>query len=1648
MNITLPPAIRLFISSTFADMSRERQYFNTIIVPKVQKMCIKRGVSFFSVDLRWGITEEDQMQGNVLPICLREIDNCRPFFIGIIGDRYGSILEDITPETKASFPWLNDQMGKSVTELEMYYGVLQYENENRMDNCAFFFRSHRLSKQFFTETESENKLEKLNLLKDAIRTNVRIPAYDYDALEEFEQQVLSVVSHWLDALFPSVKSIHDARKDWYNSELLRDYVNLESMQNFLDNYCQNSTRSLMVYGEGPRGKTTALTAWTPANGKKILINCAADESYQYWPTIALKIVNMLQELDQNVGFPEFEAYATLYFRMVDIFQLEEQSDESTDQANSTMYFVTDEDRESFRKGFVDWLNKIVPQTSVYIVINDLNLLEDTNAAFLNWLPNKTQTNVHLICTVNDEAILKTAQAMGWNTKEMPLLSHDSAMHFLNTYMAVFGKKLSHKQLTNLENTPLFLYPGHQRQIVQYYNNYGNFENLDEMTAKMGQMRTEADLDRFMLDNMMSTLSSQEILAAQNALYILTTTCQGLQESDLFNMVQALSPIDAIGWSRVRVFPEQFQLITADAWKIWNATMRVIVEHFPVDTKSIHCLLGSFFLNQMDKVVSRTSEGIKRNTDCAKAALYHYAEAEEWETLVGLLQDWKILYYLTKMEWATVRSMWMRILMFSNIDVSEKLKEIFVLCDRNYEKIEGIRQRILGLMSDLELWDVASWASDRSGLPKISSLRNINTGKLSKENIQVYNRFVELKEKRHFLGLLGAVNAFLEDHENRLNPNEKCCFFILKLDAEIQLGNFQNALAASYQYYSAAVAATDDYEILRAVLSRGEILYFSERYSETGEALKYARKLALSLGAIREYLASLNMEGMCNYRQAMYKEAIICFDICMRTWKRMGNDQEYVTCWLNKTNALQLSGDFTEAARDLELLLKYIKTCREHEKLIFQEARVLCNLARVYDMQGKVRESEVAYKKAIAVSAGRSDSTPNAYYGLIDLYKRLEQYTKEIDIYKQLFDYLYQRNLYPALAKAIKDCIEIMQVGNYTHEAQELQKKWEAIFDQISGGRALMEKAFSEAVDQQLEDQLWEQLAVAQSETDYEKCGELLTKIADYANDQKNLEACDLYMKAIDAFSAAGNQEKAAECAASAIGLLIRQAGTDTRFDRIYSILSPEDKELVNLWHHLIDIADSKEKYNEEISQLMAHSSPNNPITVICLTSEVERIMEKATTDLLVRIVEWMKAGVQYNNFEYAIEKVAQKDFLSDIDFLRRHYMGDRADYLLEYAEKRISVLEALDSKDAGAVAGNIALIYRRRLNKEQTIQHHEQALRIYRNHNELRDMFIEQMNLATAYKEFGEPEKALSQLRDMMNNPDLKQYGDIRAAVAGNLASFLISMGVPDVKEEILTCFSIEESYFENAGEVRELVISLINQLQFDRSNHFMNQDERRKKYLQAEELSKKYHLREFIKELRKLRILIMDERDEESKKKTNFFNIMDIIKKAKGKKNSMSPRECLDQLFENNSDYKVAKIDEETGSNLHALLYPKEINPLMIVNVHLWINCEDGYTVKYLFAAQPKLMRDNLKPVIKQYIDWWNEQEDYELSYESQEDDVVILATSLQRTLNWKDVVREYRRIEEFWKVDTLCFSMSIIGLDNLEDFQKMKKAIMENKV
>jgi telomerase protein component 1 len=111
--------VRVFISSTFRDMQAERDYLVKVVFPALREKLEKHRIHLVDIDLRWGVTREQADNDMALDLCLQQIDECRPFFIGILGERYGFVPEAFSEDATSKFGWIQHQTGKSITELEI-----------------------------------------------------------------------------------------------------------------------------------------------------------------------------------------------------------------------------------------------------------------------------------------------------------------------------------------------------------------------------------------------------------------------------------------------------------------------------------------------------------------------------------------------------------------------------------------------------------------------------------------------------------------------------------------------------------------------------------------------------------------------------------------------------------------------------------------------------------------------------------------------------------------------------------------------------------------------------------------------------------------------------------------------------------------------------------------------------------------------------------------------------------------------------------------------------------------------------------------------------------------------------------------------------------------------------------------------------------------------------------------------------------------------------------------------------------------------------------------------------------------------------------------------------------------------------------------
>lgn len=250
--------IRVFISSTFQDMQGERDYLMTKTFPILRHTAAQRDVTLTEVDLRWGVTEEESQSGRAVEICLNEIDNSIPFFIGIIGNRYGWCPK----RSEVGGNSIMDRYGKwiepclennlSVTEMEIQYGVLAREETV---NAFFYIKDG--------EAVSDN-IEKLEALKQKVLAS-RYPTERYSSMEELGAKVESAFVALIDRLFPEgylrdVDKERITQRSFMNS-LSQTYVRVEPNFTALDSFLDSGEQYYVVTGSSGLGKSALVANW-------------------------------------------------------------------------------------------------------------------------------------------------------------------------------------------------------------------------------------------------------------------------------------------------------------------------------------------------------------------------------------------------------------------------------------------------------------------------------------------------------------------------------------------------------------------------------------------------------------------------------------------------------------------------------------------------------------------------------------------------------------------------------------------------------------------------------------------------------------------------------------------------------------------------------------------------------------------------------------------------------------------------------------------------------------------------------------------------------------------------------------------------------------------------------------------------------------------------------------------------------------------------------------------------------------------------------------------------------------------------------------------------------------------------------------------
>jgi tetratricopeptide (TPR) repeat protein len=398
-------------------MSSERDHLRSVVFLTLEEKLRKRFHFLEPIDLRMGIgvTEIPERDLVVLRVCLDEIKRSRPFFIGILGDRYGWV-----PPLDAAKAVAGDQQGvagKSVTALEIELGALA--DPAQMKFSRFYFReplpyktmprkiAARYSDEYCTDSEADRRIKALTTLKrlimDRMGNRVRSYAAGWDksvesvaGLAEWGAQVEADL--WEDLEAATRADERSQPQTWQEREDLileefvagccREHVGREGLLDELLRF---------AYARSSKDPWLAFVTGDAGSGKSSLFGEMVRR---------LKSDPNLVVLAHSAGISaQSSGLATMLGRWNATLARAAAMPQGT---------VTPEGHEMGRQ-FAALLDRVARDRRVVCLIDALDRFEQTDAArYLQWLPRDWPANARLIITTkpgtNVDALARSLEA--------------------------------------------------------------------------------------------------------------------------------------------------------------------------------------------------------------------------------------------------------------------------------------------------------------------------------------------------------------------------------------------------------------------------------------------------------------------------------------------------------------------------------------------------------------------------------------------------------------------------------------------------------------------------------------------------------------------------------------------------------------------------------------------------------------------------------------------------------------------------------------------------------------------------------------------------------------------------------------------------------------------------------------------------------------------------------------------------------------------------------------------------------------------------------------------------------------------------------------------------------------------------------------
>lgn len=454
----------VFISSTFTDMHSERDYLQMYVFPEINKELKKYSISLRIIDLRWGVDtlgeNPESIEEKVMRVCFDEIDRSRPFFIGLLGNRYGW-----EPSNSNNTFHQNKGISKagSITSMEIEYGFFLQKNKNGclfMERCASSLNAmDEETREHYDDAYSGNKKIKtenpikLKELKDKIQIQLAesghkecyqkyCPTWNgkkFEDLEEFGNIVKNAIIKYVESIFVENQynkpySLEQTiQEEYFHTKLSRAYPR-PAVKNKLIGMIENNTGLLAI--SGPSG-----------SGKSCIYTLLADHFRQ----LSDDYIVLIHSTAANRESREYERMLQRWnHSLEEAFNLPHKE---TISANDTITYFSH-------------LIKKTPNGKKLLMFVDAIDGFNRNAVteHLSFYPRSLSEKWLMVCTCLPKCTEKI-ESYHRTTVEFPLpvLEHDEATEIIKNFTKFYCKELSSENLTKLMqksagNTPCYSSP--------------------------------------------------------------------------------------------------------------------------------------------------------------------------------------------------------------------------------------------------------------------------------------------------------------------------------------------------------------------------------------------------------------------------------------------------------------------------------------------------------------------------------------------------------------------------------------------------------------------------------------------------------------------------------------------------------------------------------------------------------------------------------------------------------------------------------------------------------------------------------------------------------------------------------------------------------------------------------------------------------------------------------------------------------------------------------------------------------------------------------------------------------------------------------------------------------------------------------------